>query len=138
MSPTRRRSRAAVDLAQSLGASARTSVQVLTLYIPAKDQHGRTIKNRRRWVMQGASLLAQVGGGVTIMPPARGGWLSPTGKMIWEDTILVYSYIRASAFLEHLEDLRAFLHDLGRETGQGEVVVEFGDSMYHITEFDSR
>ena len=88
--------------------------------------------------MQGASLLAQVGGGVTIMPPARGGWLSPTGKMIWEDTILVYSYIRASAFLEHLEDLRAFLHDLGRETGQGEVVVEFGDSMYHITEFDSR
>lgn len=70
------------------------------------------------------------------MPPARGGWLSPTGRMIWEDTVLVYSYIRASSFLEHLEVLRAFLHRLGRQTGQGEIVVEFGDSMYHITEYD--
>lgn len=93
MSPNRRRSAPSLDLARALGASARTSVQVLTLYIPAKDQNGRAIKNRRRWVLEGASLLAQIGGGVTIMPPARGGWLSPTGKMIWEDTVLVYSYV---------------------------------------------
>lgn len=137
MSPRKPKSNA-LDLAQTLGASARTSVQVLTLYIPARDRHGRAIKGgQRQWIDQAASLLAQIGGGVTIMPPVRGGWLSPTGKIIWEETVLVYSYIKAAAFLKHVDDLRTFLHRLGHKTNQGEIVVEFGDSMYHITEFDS-
>ena len=37
-----------------------------------------------------------------------------------------------------LPELREFLHRLGRDTGQGEVVCEFQDALFKIREFDRR
>ncbi len=62
-----------MDLADALGVDGGISVQSLTLYIPNKDRTGREIGDQRRWVLQAAELLARIGGGVTIMPPAEGG-----------------------------------------------------------------
>lgn len=135
MSPARRRS-PQVNIADALGASDQTSVQVLTLYIPSRDRDGRAIKDHDRWVKTAADLLVQVGGGVTIAPPVRGGWQNPKGKIIWEDTVLLYSYVKPDLFLASLRSLRNFAHRLGRETKQGEVVVEFDRTMYRITNFD--
>jgi len=128
---------AELDLGGVLGASGETSPQVLTLYIPNKDRTGQEFGTQRKWVLRAAELLAQIGGGVTIMPPTEGGWLNEeTGAIIWEHPVQVYSYVKPDRFLARLGELRRFLHDLGRETDQGEVAFEFDGLFFRITEFD--
>lgn len=69
-----------VELAEALGATAPTSIQVLTLYIPNKDRDGGAIADQERWVREAAALLARIGGGVTVLRPvgAVGLTLRPT------------------------------------------------------------
>ena len=126
-----------VDLADAFGASDVASDQVLTLYIPNKDREDQEFGTQRRWVTEAAELLAGIGGGVTIMPPVEGGWFdAENDRTIWERPVVVYTYVKPGPFLERLPDLRTFLHRLGRETNQGEVVVEFDNTFYRITSFD--
>ena len=126
-----------IDLGDALGAAGEMSPQVLTLYIPNKDRLGREFGTQRKWVLEAAELLAQIGGGVTIMSPTEGGWLNEdTGTIVWEHPVQVYSYVKADRFSARLAELRRFLHDLGRETDQGEVAFEFDGEFYRITEFD--
>lgn len=125
-----------VSLAEEMGASEETSVQVLTLYIPNKDCHNTEFGNQRKWVLEAARLLAKIGGGVTVMPPAEGGWVDHSGGIIWESPVIVYSFIKPNLFVEQLPALREFLHRMGRETNQGEVAFEFDGWFYRITEFD--
>jgi hypothetical protein len=127
----------AIDLGETLGASDATSTQVLTVYIPNKDRDGNEFGTQRKWVLEAAHLLAELGGGVTVMPACEGGWLNEvSGRVIWEAPVLVYTYIKPEQFLRGLGRLRAFLHRLGRETNQGEVGLEFDGNFYRITEFD--
>ena len=106
---------------------------MLSLFIPSKDEHGRELGTQRKWVVQAAELLAQMGGGVTILPPAEGGWLNEAeGKIVWESPVLVYTYIKPDRFLPRIPQLRSFVHRLGRQTNQGEVVVEFDGSFLRI------
>lgn len=125
-----------VDLAQALGATAEVSGQVLTLYIPNRDRQGKELGTQRKWVLEAAEILAAIGGGVTIMPPAEGGWVDDQGKIIWEDPVLVYSYVKPDRLVAELPRLRGFLHRMGRETNQGEVAVEFDGLFYRIRTFD--
>lgn len=126
-----------MELSEVLGATGGVSVQCLTLYIPDRDQRGDPLTDQRRWVMESAELLARIGGGVTIMPPVDGGWVSESGKIVWERPVLVYTFIRPKPFRDLLPQLREFLHRLGRETGQGEVAFEFDGRFYRIREFDA-
>ncbi len=126
-----------VDLGEAFGASDSTSTQVLTVYIPNKDRDGKEFGTQRKWVLDAAHLLAELGGGVTVMPPCEGGWLNEaSGEVIWEAPVLVYTYIKPDSFRQGLPKLRGFLHRLGRETNQGEIAVEFDGHFYRITEFD--
>lgn len=127
-----------IDLGKELGASSIASDQNLTLYIPSADKNGVEIENQRHWVKEAASLLARIGGGVTIMPPVEGGWLPPEGDIVWEKPILVYSYVKTDNFLKLLPELRSFLHRMGRETNQGEIACQFDGYFYRITKFDRR
>jgi len=126
-----------MNLAEELGADAGISVQCLTLYIPSKDKSGNEIADQRRWVVNGAKLLAEIGGGVTIMPPVEGGWMDDKGTIVWESPILVYTFIRPDEFRLVLPALRRFLHSLGRDTEQGEVAFEFDGRFYRISSFDA-
>ncbi|MBI5535602.1 MAG: hypothetical protein HY898_22925 [Deltaproteobacteria bacterium] len=127
-----------IDLGEALGASDATSTQMLTLYIPNKDRDGNEFGSQRRWVLKAADLLAQIGGGVTVMPACEGGWLNEaTAQVIWEAPVVVYTYIKPEPFLKGLPKLRTFLHRLGRETNQGEIAVEFDGNFYRITTFDA-
>jgi len=125
-----------MDLSEALGAGGGISVESLVLYIPDRDKDGNEIGNQRWWVLEAATLLAPVGGGVTIMPPVEGGWLNSEGTIIWEKPILIYTYIDPDKFVAALPELRRFLHALGTETRQGEVAFEIGGSFYRITTFD--
>jgi hypothetical protein len=126
-----------IDLGEALGASEATSTQVLTLYIPNKDRDGNEFGTQRRWVLEAAHLLAEFGGGVTVMPSCEGGWFNEdTAHVVWEAPVVVYTYVKPEPFVLGLPRLRAFLHRLGRETNQGEIAVEFDGNFYRITTFD--
>lgn len=129
-----------LDLAAALGAeSGGTAIQVLTLYIASHDRNGTRIKDQDEWATQAEEILASLGGGVTVPPKYRGGWFNPeTGKIIWEEPLLPYTYIDPACFEHGLSKLRAFLHALGRETRQGVVAFEFDGEFYRITDFDER
>ncbi len=126
-----------VVLANILGAKDEPSIQQLTLYIPNKDKNGRQIKNLNRWIKEAQKVLTSFGGGSTAMPPADGTWLNPENKkIIWEKTTIVYTYIDPDRFEANVGFLREFLHRFGRETKQGEVVLEFDGKFYRIREYD--
>lgn len=126
-----------IDLSEALGTSGPASSQVLTLYVPDSDGVGEKIQNHDRWVREAAEILVQIGGGVSTFPPVEGGWESPKGEIVWERTVILYTYVRTSHFLRLLPELRRFLHRFGRSTNQGEVVAEFDGRFYRITEFDT-
>jgi len=126
-----------IDLAVVMGAMEAPSQQTLTLYIPDRDRDGREIGTQRRWVIEAAELLAEIGGGVTIEPPVEGGWYDEAAnRVVWERPVLVYTYVRPKPFVDSLPRLRGFLQRLGRETMQGEVAFEFGDEFYRIQVFE--
>lgn len=127
-----------IDIAEALGAAEDPGSQVLTVHVPDKDRDDKEYGEQRKWVLAFAALLNQIGGGVTVMPPAEGGWFDEGNqRAIWERTVLVYTYVKPRSFRDRLLDLRALLHRFGRETRQGEVVVEFDRDFYRIREYDS-
>jgi hypothetical protein len=128
-----------IDLGEALGASDPTSMQVPTLYIFNKDREGNEFGTQRKWVLEAATLLAELGGGVTVMPACEGGWHNPeSGDVVWEAPVVVYTYIKPEPFLHGLPTLRSFLHRMGRQTNQGEIAVEFDGHFYRITTFDEQ
>ena len=126
-----------LDLGDALGATEPASIQELALYIPNKDENGAPIANQREWVREAGEILVDMGGGVTILPPVEGGWRNEDGEIIWEEPVILYSYIQAESFLKNLPRLREFLHRLGRETRQGEIAFEFAGEFYRIREYDA-
>jgi hypothetical protein len=126
-----------LDLATALGSDGGISTQCFTVYIPNKDRKGQEIGNQRKWVLEAIRLLSEINGGATAMPPVEGGWLNDQGEIIWENPVVVYSFIRPDDFLKHLARLREFLHRMGRETDQGEVAFEFDGHFYRIRTFDA-
>lgn len=123
------------DLATALGAGD-VSPQCFSIYVPNKDRTGEEIGNQRRWVLEAIRLLSEINGGATAMPPVEGGWLSDEGKIIWENPVVVYSFIRPSQFIANLPRIREFLHRMGRQTNQGEIAIEFDGQFYRVRNFD--
>jgi len=123
------------NLAKVLGAES-ASIECLTLYIPSKDAAGNDF-DQRPWIDQALTLLTEIGGGATVLPPAEGAWLNPeTGVLIKESVVLIYTYVDPDCFAASLGNLRRFAHRLGRETRQGEVILEFATRLYKIRQFD--
>ena len=129
-----------LDLATALGAEREASTQVLSLYIPNKNRHGRSI-NPRPWIREAQDILTRIGEGYTTTPPYDGGWEGPGGRVRRENTVIVYTYIKPDRFVGHLNELREFLHRFGRETDQEVVVVELngpeGAWFFRIKEYEA-
>ena len=124
-----------LNVAAALGATD-TSSQCFSIYVPNKDQAGAEIGNQRKWVLEAIRLLSEINGGATAMPPVEGGWLSDEGETIWENPVVVYSFIRPDEFASNLPRIREFLHRMGRETNQGEIAIEFDGRFSRIRQFD--
>jgi hypothetical protein len=125
-----------LDVAASFGAEAGPSTQVFLIYIPNKDRDGKEIGNQRQWVLEALGILGKIGGGATAMPPVEGVWMDAEGEFVWENPVVVYSYIQPELFIARWPELRTFLHRMGRETRQGEVAFEFDKRFYRIRRFD--
>lgn len=128
------------DLAEALGAAGDVLGQALTLYIPSRDGLTDEEFANQSWVREAADILAQIGKGYTIMPPATGGYLKQDGSVVEELVTLVYAYIEPDSFEFALPRLREFLHRMGRETRQEMVVLELSGAdeaaFFRITEYD--
>jgi len=125
-----------LDLAVELGAAESAAIQCLTLYIPSQDRDGRAF-DPALWVERALQLLSKIGGGATALPPVDGAWLNPeTSRLIREKVVLAYTYVDPDVLEATLPELRAFLHQLGRETDQGEVAFEFDDRLFKIRTYD--
>ena len=125
-----------MDIDKALGAEELPSSQRLCVYIPNKDKNGSDIRDYERWVNGAREILTRIGGGATALPPADGTWERANGDMLWEQTRLVYCFVDPERFEATVNELRAFLHRFGRETNQGEVVVEFDGRFYRIRNYD--
>ena len=122
---------------QHLGAHPAYSADRLTLYIPDRDKNSVEIGTQRRYVLEAIDLLSRIGGGATSTGQLEGAWLNPaTNTLVWDRPVLVYCSIDDQKFFEKLPELRSFLHNMGRETNQGEVALEFSGAFYRITKFD--
>jgi hypothetical protein len=128
-----------LDLAAALGAEREASTQVLSLYIPNKDRHGRPIRTAP-WIREAQEIQTKIGEGYTTTPPHDGGWETASGQLRREKTVIVYTYIKPDRFLAHVGVLREFLHRFGRETNQEVVVAELsgaeGSWFFRIKEYD--
>jgi hypothetical protein len=125
-----------LDLGKELGADEGYSSQRLTLYIPNKDKSGGKITSVKKWIAEARELLSQIGGGATAYPPADGNWINEEGENLWEQTRIVFCYIYPDRLRAKSTELREFVHRFGRETNQGEVVVEFDGLFWRIRRFD--
>jgi hypothetical protein len=129
------------DLAEALGAASEVLGQALTLYIPSRDGQTDEEFDNQPWVREAADILAHIGKGYTILPPATGGYLKQDGTVVEELVTLVYAYIEPDPFEFALPRLREFLHRMGRETRQEMVVMELagaGDAaFFRIINYDA-
>jgi len=119
-----------MDIAEEFGADEGFSTQRLCLYIPNKDKEGRQIPVHEQWVQEAREILSRIGGGSTALPPADGTWEKESGEILWDQTRLVYCFINPDQFEANVKDLRSFLDRFGRETNQGEEVVEFDGQFF--------
>ena len=117
------------DLGAYLEATEEVRTQRFTIYIPDRDRANQPIENIEDWIAACMGLLTRINGGCTRLPNASGEWLSDEGVTVKEQTALIYSFFGdASVFVGHLNKIRAFIHRFGKETNQGEVMVElFGE-----------
>jgi hypothetical protein len=94
------------------------------VFIPQLDRNGEPIPlGQEYWVGTCLELLGKLFGGATAFPPGRGVWRDyDNGRLVFEETAIVFSYVPTSSFTDQAADeLRAFLHELGRIGQQGEV-----------------
>ena len=128
-----------LDLAAALGAEREASTQILSLYIPNKDRHGRPIRTAP-WIREAQEILTRIGEGYTATPPHDGGWETRSGQLRRERTVIVYTYVNPDRFFAEVGALREFLHRFGRETNQEVVVAELsgaeGSWFFRINEYD--
>ena len=126
-----------IDIGKEIGAAEGTSIQRLSFYLPNKDRDGIEIPGWEQWVNEARQLLSKVGEGSTAFPPCDGTWINDqSGTVIWEQTRIVYCYVDPDRFVANLKNLREFLHRFGRETNQGQVVVEWDNRFFRIKQYD--
>ncbi|MGF6273900.1 hypothetical protein ABIB38_002278 [Massilia sp. UYP11] len=103
----------------------------ISIYVPSQDKHGAKIDNAK-WVDRTLTLLAEINGGATAMPPVQGAWLNDEGKLIKEQPVVVYAFIRPDAFETRLSEIVGLVKEIGIKTNQGEMAVEFNNELFLI------
>ena len=109
------------DLAAILGAKAAAST-LLVLFIPSKDRSDQPI-DQDYWIDEALRTLGKLFGGATAFPQGKGVWRddSQAGKLLLDEPVIIQCYTNEQLLREKLDDLREFLHRMGREARQGAI-----------------
>lgn len=120
-----------INIAEAFGASA-SREQRFAVYIPNKDQDGNPVE-QDKWIEKTVQLLSEICGGATVMPPIRGAWLNrESGKLVIEEPVLVYTFIDPDEFGKRLSEVANLVHEIGRQTRQGQMAFEFNQTFYLV------
>src|SRR4051794_38448106 len=109
-----------VDLGATLGVDADISTQCFTIYVPNKDRTGQEDRQSAKVGSRSDSVALRdqrrshghAARGRRMAERSPGNHL----EIIWENPVVVYSFLRPSFFQGNLPRIREFLHRLGRET----------------------
>jgi hypothetical protein len=126
------------DVAGIFNAEQESNGTLLVLFIPSKDKDGKDLNDQDVWASSAGSLLTELYGGATNMPPAEGRWYNEETKtIITEPVILIHCYLRQGVVNdeEKYKKVAEFLHRMGKKTKQGEVVFVLGDVLYRIRKY---
>jgi hypothetical protein len=117
----------------------RIGTRHVQVFIPSVDRNGDPIPgSQQAWVEECLAVLGELFGGATAFPPSRGVWRAPDGNLVYDDTVIVFSYVDEADLIGSAgESLRDFLMRLGRETNQGEVGVFIDGTYYGIRQFEN-
>jgi hypothetical protein len=111
-------------------------VNRITIYIPDRDCFEQEIPDICKWIDEAAYILVSIAGGATVLP-GRGMYLNRiTGKIINEQTALVYANVEHEHLLQNRSLITDFIDRFGRETNQDSVLVEYNGQLYFITDFE--
>jgi hypothetical protein len=128
-----------MDLHKALGATRPAATSQVTLFLPSVDRYGMPI-DQNHWQEATLEVFGRLFRGATAFPPGRGVWRDDdqNGALIFDETIMVTSYIDPAILGDDVvvDDLRRFLHRLGRESNQGEIAIVIDDELLSITQFD--
>ena len=120
-----------INIAQQFGVSEARD-QRFSIYIPNKDKSGHKI-DQAKWVDKTLRLLSGICGGATAMPPIRGAWLNDqSGELVIEEPVLVYTFIQPEPFARRLNEIVRLVQEIGKETNQGQMAIEFNHTFYLI------
>ena len=120
-----------INISEEFGAND-SRTQRFSVYIPNKDRNGKSVQ-QERWVNEALTLLSEICGGATAMPPVRGAWFNPDSQiLIIEEPVLVYTFIEPEAFARRLGEIVALVQKIGKETNQGQMAIEFDGVLYLI------
>jgi len=103
----------------------------LSIYVPSKDKDGRSIEHQR-WMDRTMEFLTELFGRCTAMPGLEGIWKDKNGNILKETTKIVFSYVEEEALDQHAEEIREFLVEMGKATGQAEVGYGYDGVFYTI------
>ena len=120
-----------INIAEEFGA---TDVREdrFAIYIPNKDRDGKPV-NQGKWIDKTLRLFSEICGGATAMPPIRGAWVNEeTENLVVEEPVLVYTFIEPDEFAERMKEVVSLVREIGTETGQGQMAIEFNQTFYLI------
>jgi hypothetical protein len=95
----------------------------LQFAVPSVDRDGRPV-DHVYWREEALRLLGTLFGGATALPQGRGVWRDDErgGELVVEDVSIIFCWVHtADLSAAAVQELRRFLHRLGRETRQGAV-----------------
>jgi hypothetical protein len=109
------------DFAGALGASKAAST-LLVLFIPSKDRGDSPI-DQPYWVEEALNALGTLFGGATAFPQGKGVWRDDAqgGKLLFDEPVIIQCYTSEYRIEERIDELREFLHRMGREARQGAI-----------------
>ncbi len=107
------------DFAKALGAS-RGASTLLVLFIPSRDRTDEPI-DQGYWVEGALNALGTLFGGATAFPQGKGVWRDDAqgGKLLFDEPVVIQCYTSEQAIEGRADELRSFLHRMGREARQG-------------------
>jgi hypothetical protein len=127
------------SVAAALGANMPVGSRVFILFVPSVDREGRPI-DHDYWREEALRVFGTLFRGATAYPQGRGVWRDDAagGALVFDDPSVVHCWADPAAVTPAaLARLRAFLHRMGRDAGQGEVGMVVDNEYTGITEFDA-
>ncbi|MCC6579841.1 MAG: hypothetical protein IT440_05320 [Phycisphaeraceae bacterium] len=121
-----------------LGVLSRESEQeVVVLFIPSHDKHGKKLNNQDQWADEGMHLLADLFRGATAFQALSGIFKTDQGAFLEDQPILLESYATISAIHDgiKLNRLVGFLKHMGKDTRQDTVMVVIGTMFFYISDY---